>query len=285
MPRAKRWQAVAPLDFLVGQIDEHAPLTLPLWAGGPRLAAPAARRPRYGRARMGLCHGVRDPGRERQQPCGLPVARLHLAVRRGRRRSRVVVRRSRGSPGCGRRLSRSCLPAALRSHRSRCRCCRSASTLPTRAPLARRRPPRRSKSWGSSASSTPTCTAGTSIVDTVAAASGRLSPEEQAAARIFAPDYGVAGAIELLGRRRGLPAAISGHNNYWLWGPRGWDGTRRDRRRRHGGTAEAALRVRRTSRHHDCGLCMPYENNRPVWIAAACVRPWREVWPLLKHYD
>jgi hypothetical protein len=124
-----------------------------------------------------------------------------------------------------------------------------------------------------------------SIVETVAQAHARLTPDEQAAARVFAPDYGIAGAIDVLGRRRGLPRAISGHNNYWLWGPDGWDG----RVVIMIGASEERLRagfeeVERVGTL-DCGLCMPYENGRPVWIARGLRRPVAEVWPTLKHYD
>jgi 4-amino-4-deoxy-L-arabinose transferase-like glycosyltransferase len=41
---------------------------------------------------------------------------------------------------------------------------------------------------------------------------------------IFAQNYGQAGAIDLFGPRYGLPPAISGHQNYFLWGPRGATG-------------------------------------------------------------
>ena len=48
-----------------------------------------------------------------------------------------------------------------------------------------------------------------------------LSPEDRARVTIFANNYGEAGAIDFLGARQhlGLPAAISGQNTYWLWGP------------------------------------------------------------------
>ena len=36
---------------------------------------------------------------------------------------------------------------------------------------------------------------------------------------IFTGSYDEAGAIDVLGPAVGLPAAVSGHNNYWLWGP------------------------------------------------------------------
>ena len=35
----------------------------------------------------------------------------------------------------------------------------------------------------------------------------------------------------------------------------------------------------------DCGRCMPYENDRPIWIARGMRRPLAEAWPKLKHYD
>ncbi len=52
----------------------------------------------------------------------------------------------------------------------------------------------------------------------------RLSPEERPGCGIFAQNYGQAGAIDFLGRRYGLPAALSGHQTYYLWGPRGYSG-------------------------------------------------------------
>ena len=39
---------------------------------------------------------------------------------------------------------------------------------------------------------------------------------------IFAQDYGQAGAIDFLGRKYGLPRSLSGHQTWWLWGPRGY---------------------------------------------------------------
>ncbi len=59
------------------------------------------------------------------------------------------------------------------------------------------------------------------MADSVAEVYRSLPPEEQRAARIFGQNYGEAGAIDILGRRHGLPPAISGHQNYYFWGPRG----------------------------------------------------------------
>ena len=52
----------------------------------------------------------------------------------------------------------------------------------------------------------------------------RLKPEERHDCGIFAQDYGQAGAIDFFGRRYGLPPALSGHQTYFLWGPRGYSG-------------------------------------------------------------
>lgn len=63
------------------------------------------------------------------------------------------------------------------------------------------------------------------LADLVAAAYQRLTPEERRHCRVFGQNYGEAGAIDVLGRKRGLPRAISGHNSYWLWGPGDFDGS------------------------------------------------------------
>lgn len=62
------------------------------------------------------------------------------------------------------------------------------------------------------------------IVDETAVAWNRLAPEERSDCGIFAQDYGQAGAIDFLGRRYGLPASLSGHQTWFLWGPRGYSG-------------------------------------------------------------
>jgi hypothetical protein len=64
------------------------------------------------------------------------------------------------------------------------------------------------------------------IVDETAVAWNRLTPEERQDKNcgIFAQDYGQAGAIDFLGRRYGLPPSLSGHQTWFLWGPRGYSG-------------------------------------------------------------
>ena len=51
-----------------------------------------------------------------------------------------------------------------------------------------------------------------------------LPPDVRARTAIFGWNFGQAGAIDLFGNKWGLPKAISGHQNYFLWGPRGYSG-------------------------------------------------------------
>ncbi len=62
------------------------------------------------------------------------------------------------------------------------------------------------------------------IVAETAQAWDQLAPAERSDCAVFAQDYGQAGAIDFLGRRYGLPPALSGHQTYFLWGPRGYSG-------------------------------------------------------------
>jgi hypothetical protein len=62
------------------------------------------------------------------------------------------------------------------------------------------------------------------IVAEAAKAYSQLTPAERPGCGIFAQDYGQAGAIDFFGPRYGLPPALSGHQSYYLWGPRGYSG-------------------------------------------------------------
>ena len=62
------------------------------------------------------------------------------------------------------------------------------------------------------------------IVAEVNEAWNRIPREERSGCAIFAQDYGQAGAIDFFGRKYGLPPALSGHQNYYLWGPYGYAG-------------------------------------------------------------
>ncbi len=62
------------------------------------------------------------------------------------------------------------------------------------------------------------------LADEVARVYHALPPDEQRQTGIVAANYGQASALNILGSPLGLPPAISGHQNYWLWGPHGYTG-------------------------------------------------------------
>ena len=64
----------------------------------------------------------------------------------------------------------------------------------------------------------------TDMVAGVARVYYSLPAEERARTAILANNYGDAGAIDFFGSRYGLPKAISGHQSYFLWGPRNYTG-------------------------------------------------------------
>jgi 4-amino-4-deoxy-L-arabinose transferase-like glycosyltransferase len=57
------------------------------------------------------------------------------------------------------------------------------------------------------------------LIDQITAAHQMIPAEQRERAVVFTGSYGEAGAVDVLGPEVGLPAAASGHNNYWLWGP------------------------------------------------------------------
>ena len=62
------------------------------------------------------------------------------------------------------------------------------------------------------------------LVASVARVYHSLPPDERQRTAIYCSNYGQAAAIDFFGPRYGLPKAISGHQNYFLWGPRNYSG-------------------------------------------------------------
>jgi hypothetical protein len=64
------------------------------------------------------------------------------------------------------------------------------------------------------------------MVAAVAKVYNSIPADERARTAIVGDNYGEAGAIDFYGPKLGLPKAISGHANYWYWGPRDYTGER-----------------------------------------------------------
>jgi hypothetical protein len=122
------------------------------------------------------------------------------------------------------------------------------------------------------------------LVEEVSRVARTLPSADRARAVVVARNYGEAGAINFLGRRAGAPLAISGHNNYWLWGPGP-------------ATRDVLLILGGRREEHDecgslvqggtvaCGNCMPYENNQPVWICRDLKVSIEEAWQAAKSFN
>jgi hypothetical protein len=122
------------------------------------------------------------------------------------------------------------------------------------------------------------------IVAETAQAYNRIPPAERADCGIFAQDYGQAGAIDFLGRRYGLPPALSGHQTWFLWGPRGYSGNCMvvldDRK-------EVLDRYWEQVEYAGTSADNPYalEKNIPVFICKrAKFRSLAELWPQLEKW-
>jgi hypothetical protein len=124
-----------------------------------------------------------------------------------------------------------------------------------------------------------------SLVKTVADVYHGLSPEEQAKVGGILTDwYGPAGAIDLLGPQYGLPRALSGHMNYFLWGPgdSSWEvmiviswGTGR-----YGMAFSDCQKVDTIS----SDVSGPGINGELVYVCRNPTRPIKDIWPYLKYY-
>jgi hypothetical protein len=124
-----------------------------------------------------------------------------------------------------------------------------------------------------------------SLVVAVAQARDQLPEDERRDIGIFAQNYGEAAAVDVLGARFGLPHAMSGHNNYWLWGPKGRPsgpflviaGAPEDNAAYCGTVTPLARRT--------CRLCMPEEQDLTVYVCRDPYAPLPEMWAKLKHFD
>jgi hypothetical protein len=123
------------------------------------------------------------------------------------------------------------------------------------------------------------------MAEAVAGVVRTLPAEDRAKACVFGQNYGEAGAMEYFGPGLGLPPAISRHNSYWLWGPGECTGevliVIGDDRERLEELFESAER----GAVFTCRDCMPYENDRPIWIARGLRMPFPELWPAIKSFN
>ncbi len=120
----------------------------------------------------------------------------------------------------------------------------------------------------------------------VARAYYSLPPRERAQATIYTGNYGEAAAIDFFGARYHLPPALSGHNNYWLWGTHGQSGEIMIEAAS-GGTCFKSQHLFRSSRivaTFHAQWVMPYENDMPIMLCRGIREPLSTLWPSLRNY-
>jgi hypothetical protein len=90
--------------------------------------------------------------------------------------------------------------------------------------------------------------------------------------------------VDLFGPRYGLPPAISGHQTYFLWGPRDYTGEsvivmddNQQELEKQFASVEKVARVEHP-------YSMPYEHF-DVFYCRGLKRPLKELWPEVKNWD
>jgi len=112
----------------------------------------------------------------------------------------------------------------------------------------------------------------------------KLDPADRARCAMLVSNYGEAGAVNLFGPRYGLPHAISGYMNNYLWGPRGATGEVMlaywDNRSTLDDLFEEVTEVARFQHP----FVMDRQNNRPLYLCRRIRVPMNEAWPRFKTF-
>lgn len=118
----------------------------------------------------------------------------------------------------------------------------------------------------------------------VAAVYDALPPADRVKAVFLGLDYGEAAAIDIFGRPLGLPPAISGHNNYFLWGTQGHDGSVLIVLGPYWEELLTAYRRVEVAGEIKSPYAMPYETG-PIYVLRDPKVPFSFIWPRLRHFE
>jgi hypothetical protein len=112
-----------------------------------------------------------------------------------------------------------------------------------------------------------------------------LPPGEQRIACIFASNYGEAGALQQFGGQYHLPAPISGHNAFYIWGPEGCNGQVIISIGVTAQTATQAFGSVTLAATTSCTACVDSENDAPILILRDPKEPFSMIWAQAKMYE
>ncbi len=116
-------------------------------------------------------------------------------------------------------------------------------------------------------------------VETVARVFRNLPPEDRQDCMILVSNFGEAGAIGLFGKAYGLPGATSTHQNYFLWGPAPVSGNLAIAYGLSREMADFLFADVAVADTIHCAECMPFENNRPVYVCRKPKIALKKAWP------
>jgi hypothetical protein len=123
------------------------------------------------------------------------------------------------------------------------------------------------------------------LIEDVATVRDALPPHDRSRIMYFAPSYGQAGALEWLGAFRTPEPVYSTHNNYFFWGP---PPTEPDVAIVIGNNRERLIEIFeevRLAKTHECGGCMPWRDEMPIWVVRHPKVRIAEQWPGWRHFE
>ncbi len=118
------------------------------------------------------------------------------------------------------------------------------------------------------------------LAKAVRAAKEGLSPDDRARCAVVTSNYGEAASLEHFGLKR----VLSGHNNYWLWGPQDWDGRVAVFVNKWPTEIQDMFESFEQVGTVDAPLAVPEQNGSPVWIARGLKVPVPVFWSKIKKY-
>jgi hypothetical protein len=99
-------------------------------------------------------------------------------------------------------------------------------------------------------------------------------------------NYGEAAAVDFFGKKYNLPPAVCGHNNYWLWG----SGDKQMKAAIIIGNSDTVEENMADLNSPDrfsevtlaattsCQYCMPFENDRQIYLCRGAKFSFKEIW-------
>jgi hypothetical protein len=109
-----------------------------------------------------------------------------------------------------------------------------------------------------------------------------LPPQDRSQAAILASNYGEAAAIDFYGKN--LPPALSEQNQYYLWGPRKYDGSLVIAVNANPNLWSRFCASERVVATFGSRYAIPYERNRPIVLCRELRVPLQVAWPRFRRY-